>query len=108
MSVAALLAARRHFFQQCRVGVGAMALESLLAAEREAAADSDHDPLAARPPHFQPRAKSVIFLFMAGGEWSHESPGATECELAHLNTQSIKPTGIEPGWSRRTDNISGK
>ena len=25
------------------------------------------DPLAARPPHFAPRAKSVIFLFMAGG-----------------------------------------
>jgi uncharacterized protein DUF1501 len=70
---------RRHFFQECRIGVGAMALGSLLEAEkvqggeRKAAegvlysAGHDTDPFAARPPHFAPRAKSVIFLFMAGG-----------------------------------------
>ncbi|HZN32380.1 MAG TPA: DUF1501 domain-containing protein, partial [Pirellulaceae bacterium] len=62
----ALLSARRHFFQQCRVGLGAMALGSLVAGERSRAAEAS-DPLAARPPHFAPRAKSVIFLFMAGG-----------------------------------------
>src|SRR3954451_23577263 len=63
---AAIFAARRHFFQQCRVGVGAMALGSMLRAEEAQGADST-DPLTARPPHFTPRAKSVIFLFMAGG-----------------------------------------
>jgi hypothetical protein len=62
----ALLAARRHFFQQCRVGVGAMALGSLLNADR-AHSEENTDPLTARPPHFPPRAKNVIFLFMAGG-----------------------------------------
>src|SRR5262245_19788994 len=62
----ALLAARRHFFQQCRVGIGAMALGSLINAEQASAADNG-DPLLARLPHFAPRAKSVIFLFMAGG-----------------------------------------
>jgi Protein of unknown function (DUF1501) len=61
-----VFAARRHFFQQCRVGVGAMALGSLLAVDGKAAA-TESDPLAPRPPHFAPRAKSVIFLFMAGG-----------------------------------------
>ena len=62
-------AARRHFFQQCRVGVGAMALGSLLARTSGTAGGpiAAADPLAARPPHFAPRAKSVIFLFMAGG-----------------------------------------
>ena len=67
---------RRHFFQNCGVGVGSMALGSLLmndmagngatsaASAREHSAES---PMAPRPPHFSPRAKNVIFLFMAGG-----------------------------------------
>ncbi len=61
-----LQATRRHFFSQCGVGVGAMALHSLLDAERHVAAAP---PLVGkRPlPHFPPRAKAVIFLFMAGG-----------------------------------------
>jgi hypothetical protein len=70
-----LNAARRHFFQQCRVGLGAMALGSLLAGDQgrggeraeSAAIDAASNPLAVRPPHFAPRAKNVIFLFMAGG-----------------------------------------
>ena len=61
------LIARRHFFQQCRVGIGAMALGSLLSGERAIAKTAANDPLAAHPPHFAPRAKNVIFLFMAGG-----------------------------------------
>ncbi len=72
----ALVAARRHFFRDCRVGLGAMALGSLLTAERgraeprnatEGVPYSANDPLAPRPPHFAPKAKRVIFLFMAGG-----------------------------------------
>ncbi len=56
---------RRHFFQDCGVGVGSMALASLLA--RESAAAARQDPLAPKKPHFEPKAKAVIFLFMAGG-----------------------------------------
>ena len=64
---AALLQARtrRHFFADCGVGVGAMALGSLLGGSSQAQASSE--PLAPRQPHFPPRAKRVIFLFMAGG-----------------------------------------
>ena len=61
---------RRHFFQDCRVGLGAMALGTLLDGERGQAASKaetrDH-PLAPRPTHFKPQIKNVIFLFMAGG-----------------------------------------
>ena len=61
---------RRHFFQDCRVGLGAMALGTLLDGERGQAASGaetgDH-PLAPRPTHFKPQIKNVIFLFMAGG-----------------------------------------
>ena len=58
---------RRHFFGQCGVGVGSMALGSLLAGEQSASAAGPSASLDAREPHFPPKAKAVIFLFMAGG-----------------------------------------
>jgi hypothetical protein len=63
---------RRCFLTQSTTGLGGIALASLL--QRDGAA-SGHDgtsghggisPLATRQPHFAPRAKNVIFLFMAG------------------------------------------
>ena len=56
---------RRWFFRDCSVGLGAIALSSLLAESR--AADSAlMNPLAVRKPHFTPKAKRVIYLFQAG------------------------------------------
>jgi hypothetical protein len=55
---------RRHFFRDCAVGIGSLALTSLLQEGARAAAS---DPMAARPGHFAGRARSVIYLFMAGG-----------------------------------------
>lgn len=57
---------RRWFLQQCGVGLGAIALQGLLANETLGAAASA-DPLAPKAPHFAPRAKNVILLFMGGG-----------------------------------------
>jgi len=60
---------RRHFFRDCGVGVGALALNTMLAREcrgAEALPSSRKDPLAPRKPHFTPKAKAVIYLFMAG------------------------------------------
>jgi hypothetical protein len=62
---------RRHFFHDCGVGVGSMALASLLARDTKASGGREptvprNDPLAPRKPHFKPKAKAVIFLFMAG------------------------------------------
>jgi len=53
--------ARRWFLQGCGVGMGALAMAHLADA-----ADAPADPLAPRAPHFAPKAKRVIFLFMAG------------------------------------------
>jgi len=60
-------ATRRHFFRDCGVGVGKIALASLLVG-REARGDAVAvaDPLTPKPPHFAPKAKRVIYLFMAG------------------------------------------
>ena len=64
---AILSATRRHFFSQCGVGLGAMALAGLLREDGLAAPQIDPaHPLAPRQPHFPAKAKSVIFLFMAG------------------------------------------
>src|SRR6266853_395582 len=60
------LVSRRWFFEQCGVGLGAMALGNLLAQSGYAANTASDDPLAPKKPHFPPKAKSVIFLFMAG------------------------------------------
>jgi Protein of unknown function (DUF1501) len=54
---------RRWFFEQCRVGLGVAALGELLAKSGYAAGVY---PLAPKAPHFTPKAKRVIFLFMAG------------------------------------------
>ena len=65
-----LLQTRRHFFRNCQVGLGAMALGSLLRDDgvlRAAPAHQGDNPLAPKPPHFSPKAKRGIFLFMAGG-----------------------------------------
>ncbi|MBX6311401.1 MAG: DUF1501 domain-containing protein [Isosphaeraceae bacterium] len=58
---------RRHFFRECGVGVGKIALASLLTESATSlSAAPAVDPLAPRPPHFAPKAKRVIYLFMAG------------------------------------------
>jgi hypothetical protein len=58
------MVSRRWFFQQCGVGVGAIALGSLFR-ETGWAAPAEN-PLAPKQPHFKPKAKRVIYLFMAG------------------------------------------
>ena len=56
---------RRHFFRECGVGVGKIALASLLCG-RAAQASTPVNPLAPKPSHFEAKAKHVIYLFMAG------------------------------------------
>ena len=60
---------RRHFFGQCAVGLGQMALASLLRDGKIHAAESTQlvNPLAPKVPHYPSKTKSVIYLFMAGG-----------------------------------------
>src|SRR3954466_10432643 len=78
------LVARRWFLQQCGVGLGSLALGHLLGEAGYAAPSPTGpsaeaaDPLAPRVPHPAPRAKRVIFLFMAGA-------------LSHLELFDNKP-----------------
>jgi hypothetical protein len=56
---------RREMLCRCANGFGGLALAYLLAGKQQAQAAEN--PLAPRPPHYRPKAKSVIFLFMDGG-----------------------------------------
>jgi len=52
-------------------GFGALALQALLAKQSHAAPSVN--PLAAKPPHFAPKAKSVIFVFNVGAPSSMDT-----------------------------------
>jgi len=66
---------RRRFLQDSACGFGALALSGLGASRALA---SGADPLAPKLPHFAPKAKRVIFLFMQGG-------------VSHVDSYDYKP-----------------
>ncbi len=63
------LLARRDFLRGAGAGIGGLALSSMLARDLCAAQATiaTQDPLAPRAPHFAPKAKNIIWLFMNGG-----------------------------------------
>jgi len=75
---------RRWFFQQCGVGLGAIALGQLFRQNGWAAPASLTNPLAPKQPPFAAKAKRVIFLFMAGAP-SHLEMFDYKPELAKWN-----------------------
>jgi hypothetical protein len=67
------LRSRRSFLRTAANGVGMWALGDLLAADGLTAATANpDDPLAPRAPHFAPKAKHVIYMFMEGGPSQYE------------------------------------
>ncbi len=57
---------RRHFFSQLSVGIGSLALGSLLIPDLFNAGAKEVTKSVLGLPHFAPRAKRVIYLFQAG------------------------------------------
>ncbi len=82
------LLSRRHFLEDCGVGVGKLALAGLLGdtlLKPDAVSSEAHTRrLAPRQPHFPAKAKAVIHLFMAGApsqlELFDPKPKLTELE----------------------------
>lgn len=88
---------RRHFFKNCGVGVGKVALASLLADQFLLADDSlraRSSPTLARMPHFPPKVKRVIYLFMAGAP-SQLDLFDYKPLLSQLEGKPIPPSVIE-------------
>jgi hypothetical protein len=59
--------ARRWFLSQCGIGLGSLALASLMADQASAESTQVGETLAPKAPHHAPKAKNVILLFMGGG-----------------------------------------
>ncbi len=86
---------RREFLWQAGAGFGAVGLASLLAQDQLFAnATSEKtvsgNPLAAKPPMFAPKAKSIIWLFMYGGP-------------SHIDTFDYKPKMV--GMDNKTIDV---
>lgn len=71
--------ARRWFLKECGIGLGAIAAGHLGAKQAQAIAtpSAPTGPMAVKQPPLKPRAKNVIFLFMAGAPsqvemWDHK------------------------------------
>lgn len=81
----------------CRIGggFGALGLASLLAEAAPAVADAAN-PLAPKPPHFPPRAKRVIFLFMNGGP-SHVDTFDPKPMLTKLQGKPLPANMVKTG-----------
>src|ERR1700734_3389759 len=94
---------RRWFFEQCGVGVGAAALAHLLAESGYAATT---DPLAPKAPHFAPKAKHVILLFMAGAP-SHLELFDNKPELAKFDG-TLPPPELLKGYRAAFINPNSK
>ncbi len=89
---------RRQMLRSAAGGFGSLALAGLLAdlAAAEASTSARPDPLSPKSPHFRPKAKNVIFLYMTGG-------------VSHVDTFDPKPKLIADGGQTITvDNWQGK
>ncbi|AWV99591.1 DUF1501 domain-containing protein [Arcticibacterium luteifluviistationis] len=91
---------RRNFLKESFMGLGGLAMGSMLSScgsSPEKVAQNFFDPanpLAARAPHFAPKAKSVIYLHMAG------APSQLELfdfkpELQKMDGQDCPPSFLE-------------
>ena len=89
--------------KDCAVGLGAAALAELAGGS---AAAAPADPLAPRPPHFAGRAKSVIFLFMAGAP-SHLELFDNKPELAKWDGK-LPPAELLKGYRAAFINPNSK
>ena len=86
--------ARRWFFRQCGVGLGAIALRSLMGPAL--AAPFAANPMAPKAPHHAPRAKRVIYLFQAGAP-SHLELFDNKPELARWSGKQ-PPASLLKGY----------
>lgn len=115
---------RREFLWQAGAGFGAVALSSLLEqdgffASRALAANTSSLPSEEKKPHFAPKAKSIIFLFMYGGP-SHidtfdYKPGMVGMDGKTVDVKTFGRGGhrnqgriVEPRWKFHQYGQSGK
>jgi len=102
---------RREFLWESGAGFGAVALSGLLghgffAKTRAADAPQFVNPMAPRPPHFAPKAKSVIFIFCYGGP-SHVETFDYKPKLYPLDGKTIPVKTFGRGGHKNEGRVVG-
>ena len=84
---------RRELLRHCACGFGYLAFLGIAAEDVRGGIPTTGyvDPLAPKPPHFTPRAKRVIFLFMHGGV-SHVDTFDPKPLLTKMDGQPVPPS----------------
>jgi hypothetical protein len=86
---------RRHFFSKCAVGLGSIALASLLDANKLFGKEPKLvNPFLPKPPQYPARVKNIIYLFMAGGP-SQLEMFDYKPKLVELNAQPIPESFVK-------------
>src|SRR5262245_58144714 len=78
---------RRRLLQVSGCGFGYLALKGMLGQQAQAAPSTVRNPMAVRAPHFTPKAKRIIMLYMAGAP-------------THVDTFDYKPKLFADGGTR--------
>lgn len=86
---------RRHFFGNCALSLGSMALATMMGGQARATTSETYvNPLAPKPTHFPAKAKRVIYLFMAGGP-SHLDLFDDKPKLREMHGQTVPSSFTE-------------
>src|SRR6187549_3830375 len=97
---------RRQMLRSAAAGFGWLAFNGLHAANA-----TPENPLAPRQPHFKPRAKRVIFLFMCGGPSQVDTfdykPELTEKHGVKASTAPDGPVYYQSQWDFQARGQSG-
>ncbi len=101
---------RRAMLAQCGTGMGMLGLAGLLAQQGALAASAHStNPLAPKAPHFRPRAKRIIHLYMNGGpsqvdtfdpkpaleKYKGQRPASITSLKTENGTGGLKPSGFK-------------
>ena len=105
---------RREFLWETGAGFTGLALTGLLTLDKFFASDARDasaaprsiNPLAPKPPHFAPKAKSVIFLFMYGGP-SQVDTFDYKPELYKLDGRTVPVKTFGRGGKRNEGRVVG-
>src|ERR1041385_5284229 len=105
---------RREFLWETGAGFTGLALTGLLTLDKFFASDAraasaalkSINPLAPKPPHFAPKAKSVIFLFMYGGP-SQVDTFDYKPELYKLDGRTVPVKTFGRGGKRNEGRVVG-
>lgn len=100
---------RRNILKSAAGGLGALALQALLASDASAEDSASDDPLASRNSHFKGTAKRVIFLNMEGGPSAQETfdpkPGRSIFKFKQHGDSGLPVSELLPNLAAQADKL---